>query len=221
MHLSKEQIVKLVVDAIGPDLCPINELFKKLSNSVEGTFMTFGQFCGFINKRSTLFDLFFIDGTILVQKKVEVKDDSSRSSSPSPSTSNGSNVPMPFKRPHLADMVKMEDIIWVKTMKLRIQKEISSKQLETHVLDAIGPRPCQITDLLETLRVRFKGAYGPYGGNIEEFHRYIERRSHLFELSMDEGGLIFVKKKTNDKDDESSVQSDTSGSLGNVYNQFY
>ena len=161
MHLSKEQIVKLVVDAIGPDLCPINELFEKLSNSVEGSFMPFKNFCGFINKRSTLFDFFVVDGTILVRKKVEVKDD------------------------------------------------------EAHVLEAIGPGSCQITDLLRTVRGRVKGAFN---GKVKEFRRYIQKRPHLFELSMDKDGLIFVKKKTNDKDYKSSVQINTSSSLGNNRN---
>ena len=263
MHLSKEQIVKLVVDAIGPDLCPINELFEKLSNSVEGSFMPFKNFCGFINKRSTLFDFFVVDGTILVRKKVEVKDDSHY---PSPSASI-SNLPMSKhqleayvkyaigsgsrqinqvfdalpqcakgsipssktlriyleKRPHLADLVQKENIVWVKRKSepnaiTNSKGQLSSEQLETHVLEAIGPGSCQITDLLGTVRGHVKGAFG---GKVEEFHRFIEKRSHLFELSMDEGGLIFVKKKTNDKDDESSVQSDTSGSLGNIITNFY
>ena len=130
MHLSKEEFLKHVVDAIGPDLCPINQVFQKLPKSLRGTFNDCDKFSAFISKQSDLFDRLVIGKTIYVQKKAELTDDSQCSS---PSVSN------------------------VATSKTNTP--VSKQQLETYVKDAIGSGSCQINQVFEALPTCAKGSF--------------------------------------------------------------
>ena len=85
MYLTKEEILKSVVDSIGPGLCRLKELFEKLPGSVRGCFKNYDEFCQFINKRWLLFDLVNVNGSICVRLKAptpNVQSSPSKSSEP-------------------------------------------------------------------------------------------------------------------------------------------
>lgn len=157
MHITKEDLLHHVVEAIGPDRCSINDLFDRLPKSLKTTFTNFDEFCRFVDKRAHLFEFFVGDGSIYIKKKMQPGDDNQ--SSPA---SNGSS-----------------------------SSSVSKSQLESYVVDVIGPGLCQLTELLQKL----KGTGTPFV-NETELHRFIERRPHLFELMIGDLGVFVVKGRT-------------------------
>ena len=88
MHITKEDFLHHVVEAIGPDRCSINDLFDRLPKSLKKTFTNFDEFCRFVDKRSHLFEFFVVDGSIYVKKKMPLEDDNQSSSASNDSSSS-------------------------------------------------------------------------------------------------------------------------------------